>query len=46
MTDLLKRKHKTRAIHQNYIILNKIDRGSSCARVAKNYNIPKQTLSY
>ena len=48
MADSLKRKPfaKTRTIHEKYKILKEIDKGSSCASVAMNYNIPKQTLSH
>ena len=44
MADSLKRKLKTRTIREKQKILRRIDRGISCDSVAKNYNIPKQTL--
>ena len=44
MTDSLKRKIKTRTMHEKYEILKEINRGSSSTSVVKNYNIPKQTL--
>ena len=43
MADSLKRKLKTKTIHEKYRILKEIERGISYASVAKNYNIPKQT---
>ena len=46
MADLLKRKLKTTIIDEQYKILKEIDRRSSCAAVAQNDNIPKQTLSH
>ena len=46
MAGSLKRKLKTRIDHKKYKILKEIDRESSCASAAKNYKIPKQSLSH
>ena len=40
-----KRKLASKTITEKYKILKEIDKGNSCAFVAKNYYIPKQTLS-
>ena len=40
-----KRKLKTRTISEKYKILKELDKGESCACVAKKYDIAKQTLS-
>ena len=40
-----KRKLKTRTISEKYKILKELDKGESCACIAKKYNIAKQTLS-
>ena len=40
-----KRKLTMKSITEKYIILKEVDKGTSCASVAKKHNIPKQTLS-
>lgn len=40
-----KRKLATKSIIDKYKILKEVDKGNSCAAVAREYNIPKQTLS-
>ena len=40
-----KRKLASKTITEKYKILKEIDKGNSCAFVAKKHNIPKQTLS-
>jgi len=40
-----KRKLTMKSITEKYIILTEVDKGNSCASVAKKHNIPKQTLS-
>ena len=40
-----KRKLASKSITEKYKILKEVDKGNSCAFVAKKHNIPKQTLS-
>ena len=40
-----KRKLTSKSITEKYKILKEVDKGNSCAFVAKKHNIPKQTLS-
>ena len=40
-----KRKLASKTITEKYKILKEIDKGNSCAFVAKKHNVPKQTLS-
>ena len=40
-----KRKFASKSITEKYKILKEVDKGNSCAFVAKKRNIPKQTLS-
>lgn len=42
MADSLQRKLKIRTIHEKYKILKEIDKRSSCASVAMNYNITEK----
>ena len=46
MGDSLKRKFKTRTIHEKYKTLKVIHSGSSYASMVKNYNFPKWTLAH
>ena len=40
-----KRKLASKSITEKYKILKEVDKGNSCAFVAKKHSIPKQTLS-